>query len=118
MYGNPYMENGSFFLRVSVTRDTSPKEVISSTALCLGWEARKHCGMKSLLGSRWNTDDISKCSVARAEFCSISRPAAISRYSMISTEILSTCTAVCGSNRINSRMNCGICSIPVWILNI
>ena len=27
MYGNPYMENGSFFLRVSVTRDTSPKEV-------------------------------------------------------------------------------------------
>lgn len=29
MYGNPYMENGSFFSfpRVFVTRDTSPKEV-------------------------------------------------------------------------------------------
>lgn len=29
MYGNPYMENGSFFLSHGflVTRDTSPKEV-------------------------------------------------------------------------------------------
>ena len=77
-------------------------------------KANDFTGKVSITGTIHNSDIAERIVKARTEY----RPETILKCSMISTETLSICTGVCGSNRKNSAANCGICSTPALILNI